>query len=1019
MCRVLNVVAIVALAFSGGCGKSAATKFDTPEAAFEAFQEATEAEDWQTAAHCLTPDSQAMMADSLVLLVSFSAGTDDQKQKEVAALLKKHGMDLDADPGPAAKSGEGDIEISAAVKDKPALIGELMAWAKKNKGSDDFALRLKNIGKVTVDGDKASAMVETDRGQRPIGFVRGDGGWLVSMTDDAGRAGRPDFDPDADINTPDAKSAEGPASEPGAGRGTLWVGGKAHELRYAVAYKTAHFDEPCTAVLLTARPLSQASLNLLKKVLADEGHDMGFFAPGVSLRLLFDADGKPLYLFAWAENVSLNSSSEIEAQIAERDGRVIGKAAKKEDETLDEKIRYRFDVEFDVALLPFAVKPIEKPDTELKETERAATERSQADRTEATADTPPDSEREEATKDTKKASEAPAEPAKPAEPAVTVDDTPRQPATVEEAVRLLDLRKFPLVLGAQFLSQRRQVGQLSYQRIGDLATVFEFQRKHLKELGWQELTEGLQTVESGNPRALYTRDGFLVSMSVGMYVSIENHGNVLVGKLPVPPGVQPHYGDLTRASYVTSAPTEETREACHKMLLDKGWKPYGKAEKTTYFKWNAVHLSADVRSFDNQPGKTYITYSTELMSADLPAPADANDPRYTDSMKELRFQASGNAVGKLAAFYKEELDQQGFKPTTEPIGDQKVALVFRNDAKDMITLDMNVNQDLTWVVVRHYSAAEVAEMDRLHKEAVAKRVKLEEEARRAGEEDLIGADLEWLEKELARRKAIPKIAVPIPGKAKKVEQRNSENIEITVSLRAGKTIVEALARHFEASGWKQVEAKLDDDEGGSLRLSKGDASLKFEYRDWFGSDEIDIDAENVKLEPSRDVAEFAALGGVVAGAPPPAELLANAPSDIPVPADARELSINVGANVHFEVAGDMKTLAAYFHTAMVRHGWTYDARSSRIDGKMASLNFEKNRRPCGISLVNVFGGEFTTVTIAGGGMNWSRLRGARAAADPAVAAELAAAKTKAVAPKSKALPPKSNAQPKTVPNRSR
>ena len=135
--------------------------------------------------------------------------------------------------------------------------------------------------------------------------------------------------------------------------------------------------------------------------------------------------------------------------------------------------------------------------------------------------------------------------------------------------------------------------------------------------------------------ATYTQDGFVVSMSVHeasylkkgqTHVSIHNQGNVATSKLPVPAGAQINHAGETQTHYITAAPEAETAAAVRQMLLDKGWKPYGKAEKTMYFKWNAVHLLADVRSFDNQPGKTFITYSTELMSADLPVPADADDP---------------------------------------------------------------------------------------------------------------------------------------------------------------------------------------------------------------------------------------------------------------------------------------------------------------------------------------------------------------------------------------------------------
>jgi hypothetical protein len=1023
MGRVSSLVAVVAVAFTLGCGKSAARKFDTPEAAFKAFQEATEAADWQTAANCLTADSQTMMADDLILGVSFSTGGDEQKEKDVAALLKKHGIDLDAEP-PAAKGGAGMPEISAAVKDKPALISDLMTWLKQNKDGGGTFLQLKKIGKVSVDGDKATAMVETDNGQRPIAFVRVDGGWLLSMDEDRGRGGPPRLDPD---DMPDASSeagsADGPGAEPGAGGGTLWVRDKAHELRYAVAYKTAFFDEPCTAVLLTARPLGDTALNRLKEMLAREGNDTGFFASGASLRLLFDADGRPRYLFVWADNVSINTNSGIEAQITERDGRVIGQASMKEDDTDNDNMKHRFDVNFDVALLPFAVKPIEKADTSDKEIERVPIEKTESERAEPDGaepvrETATDSEPERIAEKPQTSS---ALPAIPAELPASVDATLPEPATVAEAVKLLDLSTFPIIESNETTRQRRQVGQLIYTANHGLAETFEFQRKHLKELGWEELPGADKSLQDGNPQAAYSRDGFVVSMSVSetssmnksqTYVAIQNHGNVATGKLPVPAGAQTHYASPRQTIYIAAAPEAETAQACRQLLLDKGWKPYGKTEKTMYFKRNAVQLSADVRSFDNQPGKTYITYSTELLSADLPLPAEADDPEYADSLKRLTFQVSGNAVEKLVAFYKDELARQGFKATTEPIGNKNVALVFRNDAKEMITLDMDLSNGLTRASLQHYSAAEMAEMDRRHKEAVAKRGKLEEEARRIGAEDLVGADLEWLEKELTRRKAIPKIVLPIPGKAKKVEQRNAENIEITVALGAGKTVVEALGKHFQAAGWREDKVELGD-EDGSLRISKGEASLTFEYRDWFGADEIDVDADNAKLEPSRDVAEFAALGGVVRGAPPPAELLAKAPVDIPIPADARDVQVRSGANVAYELAGDMNTLVAYFRTSMARHGWTYEAGSSHVDNKITSLNFKKGRSPCGVSMSNVFGGDYISVTIAGGGMNWSRLRGARADADMAVAAELAAAKSKATGAKSK-TPPAPASRPNTT-----
>jgi hypothetical protein len=103
---------------------------------------------------------------------------------------------------------------------------------------------------------------------------------------------------------------------------------------------------------------------------------------------------------------------------------------------------------------------------------------------------------------------------------------------------------------------------------------------------------------------------------------------------------------------------------------------------------------------------------------------------------------------------------------------------------------------------------------------------------------------------------------------------------------------------------------------------------------------------------------------------------------------------------------------------MGRHGWTYDANFSRIDDKNASLSFKKGRSPCGISLSNIFDRDITSVTIAGGGMNWTRVRGARAIADPAVAA-VANTKNNGARASAKPAPQPAKAPPSTAPRRTR
>jgi hypothetical protein len=1026
MCRVQVLAAMSVLALLAGCGKSAATKYDSPEAVFKAFQSATEEGDGVAVANCLTADDQAMMADGLIIGASFSTMGDSNKQKDLTALLKRHDIDLDAE-GPLMDPAAGKMSASDKIKDKPALIGDLMTWLKENADDDGgFNVQVKKLDQLKVDGDRATGVVETDRGNRPVEFHRVDGGWLLSLEGDRPRGG-PSLDagpgPSGFQRPSDKVSDSSPAADPTAGHGTLTIKDQTHALKHAVAYRTKRFDDPCTAVLLTTKPISDSKLTELQGILEREGSDFGFFLFDVSLKLMFDEAGKPVFLYAWADNVNINDNSGVEAQVTESGGRIVGTAKRNADEKDDDDFKYQFDVTFDVALLPTKGQAAEP--SQSRETEKAVESPTEIDRVESPKEVEPVKEAEKATD----AANEPKDTAEetPREPAVAVDETPREPATVEQAIKLLDLSKFPLMPGVSIPREHRRVGQLMYQRTADLAESFEFQRKHLKELGWKELP-GAQSIESGNPRAIFTQDGFIVSMSAALFVSIQNHGNVNLGKLPVPSGAESRYGDASMASYVTTAAAEETRKFCEESLLNLGWKPYGYAGDTKYFKQNAVKLSARVSTHQAQPGKTFIDYDTELLSADLPVPADVDDPRYDDAMKWLSFDHSGNAVEKLSAFYTEELAKQGFQPTSKPIGDKEVAVLYRNDAKDMITLDMKLYNDLTRVGVRHYSAEEVAELDRRHQEEVAKREaerKLQVEAEKREDDRRVAAEAARREAEAAKQLAM-KVTVPIPGKAKKVEQGDEDSVEITVALGAGKPILEALRKHFEAAGWSADKVELEDDDG-LLRLSKGEQTLEFDYTEWITAGEIDVDGRNVVLELGRDIAEFASLGGLPAPKPPAVELIAKAPADIPIPADARDLKVRTGSNVAYEVAADIKQAAAYFRAAMARHGWTYDASFSRVDDKMASLSFKKGRAPCGISLTNIFGGDLTSVTIAGGGMDWKKLKGARATADQGVLAFASAPPGKTASPNVKQYPPATKktsapqptkSQPKTAAKRS-
>ena len=296
----------------------------------------------------------------------------------------------------------------------------------------------------------------------------------------------------------------------------------------------------------------------------------------------------------------------------------------------------------------------------------------------------------------------------------------KTPVTVEQAATILDLSTFPAMDGAQ--RGTPAVASFSSVAPGDVKSVFEFQRKKLLSLGFKELPNSSITDQAAS--AMFGKKGFVVSVSVfpqepnKVLVSIQNHGNIRPGKLPVPPNVQPVYVGDSTAMYVTDASVAETKEACRKLLLADGWVLYGGAGDSSYYKQNAMRVEATVSSAPAQGGKTMISYLGLLMSADLPAPPDAEELRYTERTRELSFDTTADQKS-IADFYKKALAQAKWEPTldhTVEIGG-KQEMIFRNPGKGMLTLAMPpVRGGKQSVSLQYQSAAEIAELDRQLKE---------------------------------------------------------------------------------------------------------------------------------------------------------------------------------------------------------------------------------------------------------------------------------------------------------------
>jgi len=425
----------------------------------------------------------------------------------------------------------------------------------------------------------------------------------------------------------------------------------------------------------------------------------------------------------------------------------------------------------------------------------------------------------------------------------TAADAIKTPATVKQAARVLDLSAFPLMDGAKPL-EAPQVANLFYLATGDVKTAFEFNRKAFVAQGWKELPNSSVTDQSAS--GMFSRSGFVVFVSVtphgdgSLHVRLQNQGNVKPGKLPVPANAKPVYVGDSTAMYETASAVAATADAIRSLFVAQGWTPYGKAGDSDYFKQNAILATATVSSAPARGGKTMIQYSNQLISCDIPAPPNVEDLRYVDEPPELTFATANQDA--IVDFYRKTLAAAGWQSTLDHMVDvdEKPTMIFRNPAKDMLTLAATgALRGKLLFSVRFQSAAEIAELDRRIKEEAPK-LRAAAEAKAAKEAA-----------ELAERNKVPKVAVTLPADAKVVKQTKDE-IRFTVGKGKAKAAVESLRTQFREAGWKEDVASVTGMSGVVSVSKEGGPSATITYTDTgFLPTELSVSAMRADLEAAE------------------------------------------------------------------------------------------------------------------------------------------------------------------------
>lgn len=405
--------------------------------------------------------------------------------------------------------------------------------------------------------------------------------------------------------------------------------------------------------------------------------------------------------------------------------------------------------------------------------------------------------------------------------------------TVADATQVFDPATFPTMKTEEPIAQK-YVGGFSYQTESDPKTAYEFHQKALVKLKWKELPNSY--VSDMFSSGTFSKEGYMLSLSViaqndgkNVLVTLQNHSNIPLDKLPTPKGVKPFFSVPGSQAYITTVGRDETATAVTQLLEAQGWEPYGTAGDQLFFKQNAVQLSANVATAPAQNNQTVITYSAEQLSADIPVPKKTIGLQYSDSTKTVFYDVDAD-LPTIHKFYNDTLGKTGWKPTLDKpilIGFRET-VIYRNPEKELLELRMFTFEGKLRVELQHQSAQEVAEIDA--------RVKAEIEAKK---------------KKAATKPKLEPVAIALPASAKNVKAEASQ-MEFTLETGKAKPFVESLRKAWKKADWKETSATVED-LFGLILLEKGDLKLQISYEETgILPSEVSISGEGVELQQAKE-----------------------------------------------------------------------------------------------------------------------------------------------------------------------
>jgi hypothetical protein len=198
------------------------------------------------------------------------------------------------------------------------------------------------------------------------------------------------------------------------------------------------------------------------------------------------------------------------------------------------------------------------------------------------------------------------------------------PAEFSEYLKVIDMRKLPLMDKAQKLDHARKMNVTStgvnYQAPGTVADAAKFYRKALGEMGWKE-TPPVNDMDK--MMALkFEKAGYLVTVGASeldkpglVTVAVINCSNVDLRQLPYPPGAEIHPGRDEFVNINTSLTTEAAFEFYQKELPKLGWKG-GKRRGNAAMRFTQNDVELDIEIQTDSHDKTAVQVREVLRGMD-------------------------------------------------------------------------------------------------------------------------------------------------------------------------------------------------------------------------------------------------------------------------------------------------------------------------------------------------------------------------------------------------------------------